>query len=233
MCVDNMIVSTYQPLFAPFLGFFLKAHLSDIMVILDAVQFPQKTSWLTRNRFKNEQGVLWISIPVWRKGLGLQTINEVRICPEGRWMDKHLASLTYSYANSPYFKEHLGFLEEIFSGRFEHLIDLNMDIIGYLKKQLKIKTRIILQSSLGVKGRGNELLVNICNVLKSSDFLAQDSAKKYLKQGLFSSSGIKLHFFSKPSPIYPQLWGEFIHNLSAFDLIFNCGGKSHDILFSR
>ncbi len=227
-----MIVSTYQPLFAPFLGFFLKAQLSDSMIILDAVQFPQKTSWLTRNRFKNEQGVLWIFIPVWRKGLGLQTINKVRIYKDGRWMDKHLTSLKYSYANSPYFNEHLGFLEEIFSGRFENLIDLNMAIIGYLKKQLKIKTRIILQSALGVKGKGSELLVNICNALESSDFLAQDSAKKHLEQELFSSSGINLHFFSRPSPIYPQLWGEFIHNLSAFDLIFNCGDKSHDILFS-
>ena len=227
-----MIVSTYQPLFAPFPGFFHKAYLSDSMVILDAVQFPQRTTWLTRNRFKNDQGALWISVPVWRKGLGLQQINQVKICQEGRWMGKHLTSLKYSYASSPYFKEHLGFLEEIFSGKFENLIDLNMAIIGCLKKQLKIKTRIILQSALGVKGKGNELLVNICNALESSDFLAQDSAKQHLKQELFSSSGINLHFFSRPSPIYPQLWGEFIHNLSAFDLIFNCGDKSHDILFS-
>lgn len=227
-----MIVSTYQPLFAPFPGFFHKAYLSDIMVILDAVQFPQRTSWLTRNRFKNDQGVLWISVPVWRKGLGLQPINQVKICQEGRWMDKHLTSLTYSYGNSPYFKEHLAFFQEIFSGKLENLIDLNMKIIRYLKKQLKINTQIILQSTLGVKGTGNELLINICSILKSSDFLAQASAKKYLHQQAFSSSGINLHFFSTPPPVYPQLWGDFIYNLSAFDLLFNCGGKSHDILFS-
>jgi len=228
-----MIVSTYQPFFAPFPGFFQKAHLSDVMVILDNVQFPQRTTWLTRNRFKNEQGVLWVSVPVWRKGLGLQPINKVKICQEGRWKRKHLESLKSSYANAPYFEEHAGFIERTFSGQFKNLIDFNMSIITYLKKQLMINTKIILQSDLGVKGKGNELLVNICRGLKSSDYLAQNSAKKYINQELFSSSGIKLHFFSPSSPVYPQLWGEFIHNLSAFDLLFNCGKKSHEILFLR
>ena len=228
-----MIISTYQPFFAPFSAFFLKAYLSDVMVILDSVQFPQRTTWLTRNRFKNEQGVLWISVPVWRKGLGLQPINKVKICREGRWRRKHLESLKSSYANSPYLEQHMDFIERMFSGQFENLIDLNMSVIRYLKKQLMINTEVILQSALGVKGKGSELLVNICRSLKSSDYLAQISAKKYLNQELFSSSGITLHFFSPPSPVYPQLWGEFIHNLSAFDLLFNCGEKSHEILFLR
>ncbi|MEA3358205.1 MAG: WbqC family protein [Thermodesulfobacteriota bacterium] len=228
-----MIVSTYQPFFAPFPGFFQKAHLSDVMVILDNVQFPQRTTWLTRNRFKNEQGVLWVSVPVWRKGLGLQSINKVKICWEGRWRRKHLESLKSSYANAPYFEDLVGFIERMFSGQFENLIDLTMAIIMYLKEQLMIDTQLVLLSALDVKGKGNELLVNICRKLKSFDYLAQSSAKKYINQELFSSSGIRLHFFSPHSPVYPQLWGEFIHNLSAFDLLFNCGEKSHEILFLR
>jgi len=225
-----MIVSTYQPFFTPFPGFFLKAHLSDMMVILDDVQFPQRTTWITRNRFKNDQGTLWITIPVWRKGLGLQKINEVKICPEGSWRKKHLASLKTSYANAPYFKEHSGFVSEMFSEKFENLIDLNMGIIQYLKKHLMIETPLVLLSDLGIKRKGNELLIEICRKTSSSDYLAQSCAEKYLDQKLFSSAGIKLNFFTPPSPVYPQLWGEFINNLSAFDLLFNCGPKSHDIL---
>jgi len=225
-----MILSTYQPFFAPFPGFFLKAHLSDMMVILDDVQFPQRTTWITRNRLKNDQGALWITIPVWRRGLGLQKINEVTICPEGNWRKKHLASLKTSYAHAPYSREHLDFVSEIFSERFEKLIDLNMSIIQYLKKHLMIDTPLILLSSLGIKGRGNELLIEICRKIGSSDYLAQRSAEKHLDQELFSDAGINLHFFTPPSPVYPQLWGEFIHNLSAFDLVFNCGPKSREIL---
>ena len=225
-----MIVSTYQPFFAPFPGFFLKVHLSDMMVILDNVQFPQRTTWITRNRFKNDQGTLWITIPVWRKGLGLQNINQVTIYPEGNWRKKHLASLKTSYAHAPYFREHQDFVSEIFSERFEKLIDLNMGIIQYLKKHLMIDTPLVLLSSLGIKGKGNELLIEICREIGSSDYLAQRSAEKYLDQELFSDAGIKLHFLTPPSPVYPQLWGEFIHNLSAFDLLFNCGPKSHETL---
>ncbi len=225
-----MIVSTYQPFFAPFPGFFLKAHLSDMMVILDDVQFPQRTTWITRNRLKNDRGALWITIPVWRRGLGLQKINEVTICPEGNWRKKHLASLKTSYAYAPYFRDHLDFVSEIFSERFQKLIDLNMSIIQYLKKHLMIDTALILLSSLGIQGRGNELLIEICRKIGSSDYLAQRSAEKHLDQELFSDAGINLHFFTPPSPVYPQLWGEFIHNLSAFDLLFNCGPKSHEIL---
>ena len=200
------------------------------MVILDDVQFPQRTTWLTRNRFKNEQGTLWLGIPVWRKGLGLQTIRDVRLCLEGNWRRKHLTSIKTSYAHAPYLEEHLDFVSEIFSNRFEYLIDLNMSIIRYLNKHLMIDTPLILLSDLGIKGNGNELLIEICKKMGSADYLAQACAKKYLDQELFSRAGIALHFFTPPSPVYPQLWGEFIHNLSALDLLFNCGPKAHEIL---
>ncbi len=106
-----------------------------------------------------------------------------------------------------------------------------MSIIHYLKKHLMIDTPIILLSNLDIKGKGNELLIKICREIGSSDYLAQSSAEKYLDKDLFSGAGIKLNFFTPLSPVYPQLWGEFIHNLSAFDLLFNCGPKSHEILF--
>ena len=96
-----------------------------------------------------------------------------------------------------------------------------------------ISTPLVLQSDLGTKGKGNELLVAICMKTGASDYLAQRSAEKYLDKDLFSRAGITLHFFTPPSPVYPQLWGEFIHNLSALDLLFNCGQKSHEILFSE
>jgi hypothetical protein len=227
---EKMIVSTYQPFFAPFPAFFSKAHLSDVMVILDDVQFPQRTTWITRNRFKNDQGTLWIAIPVWRKRRGLQKINEVTICPEGNWRRKHVTSLKTSYANAPYLKEHLESLSEMFSDRFDRLIDLNISVIQYLKKHLMIDTPLILQTSLGVQGKGSELLIEICRKLGASEYLAQSCAEKYLNRELFSREGIVLHFFTPPTPVYPQLWGEFIYNLSAFDLLFNCGPKSHEIL---
>ena len=37
-------------------------------------------------------------------------------------------------------------------------------------------------------------------------------------------------FYRFKPPVYPQLWGNFIENLSYIDLLFNCGEKSRKIL---
>ncbi|MGO9371735.1 MAG: WbqC family protein [Syntrophobacteraceae bacterium] len=225
-----MIVSTNQPYFLPFLGFFHKAYLSDVLVILDGVQFPRRTTWISRNRFKDSQGTLWMTVPVWKKGLGLQKINDVRICYDFRWTRKHLASLKVAYANAPYFSDHLGFVEELFSSRFERLTDLNLKIIRYLLNELQIRTEVVLLSELGVEAKGELLPIEICRKIGSTRFLTQDSARKYLDLDLFSQAGIQLEHFKVKSPVYPQLWGDFIPDLSTFDLVFNCGPKARDIL---
>jgi len=119
----------------------------------------------------------------------------------------------------------------MFSGRFERLVELNLMIIEYLKKHLGIYTPIMMQSDLGIHGKGNELLIQLCRKVGANDYLAQDGAKKHLNAKLFGEAGITLRFFGPPSPVYPQLWGDFVHDLSAFDLLFNCGPKSHEILY--
>ena len=225
-----MIVSTNQPYFSPFPGFFYKAQLSDVFVILDTVQFPRGTTWISRNRFKNDQGTLWLTVPVWKKGLGLQRIHEVRVCHEFRWAAKHLASLKAAYVKAPYFAEHLLFMESTYLSKFEKLIDLNLALIRYLFQQLKIKTEIKLLSELGIQTSGNQMLVEICQTLGASVYLAQHAAQKYLDTGLFQQKGIQIQYIRLPDCVYPQLWGAFVSNLSTFDLLFNCGPKAQDIL---
>jgi len=36
-------------------GVFAKSLFRGVLVLLDSVQFPQRTTWMTRNRFKNEE----------------------------------------------------------------------------------------------------------------------------------------------------------------------------------
>lgn len=227
-----MIVSANQPYFFPYPGFFYKTHRSDVFVILDDVQFPRGTTWTTRNRFKNHQGSLWMTLPVKKKGLGLQKINAVRICYDGRWGKKHLESLRNAYAKAPYFKDHLNFLEELFSTKFEKLIDLNLKIIGYLMKHLQIEAKITLSSELEIKAKGDNLLIEICRRLGASQFLVQSAARKHFDIDRFKKAGIRLTDVKLPSPVYPQLWGSFIPNLSALDLVLNCGSKAHDIIIA-
>ena len=225
-----MIVSTSQPYFAPYPGFFYKAHLSDYFVILDEVQFPRKTTWINRNRFKNDQGTLWMTIPVWKKGRGLQKISKVRICHAANWKRKYLHSLQGAYSNAPYLVDHMDIFERALSSQYEYLVDLNLEFIKYIFQYLKIETQMVRMSELGATGKGAPLIIDICKSLGATQFLVQSSALAYYDSAQFASEGLELISFKKRECIYPQLWGDLIANLSTFDMLFNCGDKARDIV---
>jgi hypothetical protein len=173
-----------------------------------------------------------MTIPVWKKGLGLQRIDEVRICHEGRQAQKHLLSLKQAYANAPYLADHLQFAENVFSTAFDRLIDFNMAIIGHLMLYLGVDTEIRRLSELNINTGADHLLIEICRSFKASTYVAPAAAGKHLNAALFEKAGIDLRYAKAKSCIYPQLWGDFIPDLSTFDLLFNCGPKAQEIMFS-
>jgi len=185
-----MMVSANRPYFAPYTGFFAKALRSDVMVILDTVQFPRGTTWITRNRFKNEQGTLWLTVPVWKKGLGLQRIHEVRICHERPWAQKHLKSLKTAYGKAPFFEDHLPFLEDLFGREFDKLVPFNRCIIDYLLTCLNIPTPLVFLSDLAIEAKEPALSLEICKRLEATHFLVQSSAKKFIHDRAFQEAGI-------------------------------------------
>lgn len=228
-----MTVATHQPIFLPWPGFFFKAMKSDCMVLLDDVQFPQGRGWVNRNRLKNEQGELWLTVPVWKKGRGLQIIRKVEICNETDWQRKHLQSIRQNYANAPYLKEYFPILESIYRENNHLLINLNLNIIKFFWDALGLKTELYFQSELGVTGKGTELIINICKHLQADTYMTFPIVEKYLDILRMNQSGLQIEFSSFHPPVYPQLWGEFIYNLSTLDVLLNCGEKSRDIIVSE
>lgn len=215
----------------PWAGFFFKAAVVDTFVLLDEVQFPRRARWGNRNRIKNEQGELWLTVPVRRKRRGLQKVRSVEICYERSWPRKHLQSFHQHYCHAPYYDKHIRQIEDIYSRHWKFLLDLNLETIHYLGENLGIGETITRQSALGVQGKGTTLLIDLCRAVGAETYAADIANKKFLDEGLFQSAGINLSFFRFKSPIYPQLWGHFIENLSVIDLLFNCGEKSREILF--
>ncbi len=225
-----MVISAHQPYFCPYPGYFAKVMLSDVFVLLDSVQFPRGGSWIARNRFKNDSGVFWIAVPVWKKGRGLQKINEVLVCNEGDWKRKHMESIRSSYARAPYLEDHLPPFQQAFSDSSGKITGIDRDMITHVAGYLDMPARVVLLSELGIHDSGTRLLVAICRDLGADRFLAFSSARKYLDEGLFHEAGITVSFINPPVLVYPQLWGDFIPNLSIYDLLFNCGKKAKDIM---
>lgn len=202
------------------------------MVLLDTVQLPlgRSRSWMTRNRLKCDQGELWLRVPVWKAGKGKQMIRDVAICDDRNWRRKHLYSLREQYVHAPYLDDYLPALEAIYAGSHDRLVDLNLDLLRFLWHALGLQSKLVLQSELHVSGTGTELLVSICSSLDADTYVTLPFVQKHLDSALFPAHGITVSLARFHPPIYPQLWGAFRYNLSAMDLLFNCGPKSLNII---
>lgn len=225
-----MRIVTHQPIFLPWHGFFAKATVADYMVLLDSVQFPRGRGWMNRNRLKSDTGELWLTVPVLKKGRGLQRIRDVEIINENRWQHKHLKGIRQNYVHSPYFEKYYPVVELIYQKSHKKLIELNLELIRFFWDVLSLKTKLVLQSELGVSGRGTELLIKICRHLENATYLAFPAAKNHIDLEMMVKSGVKVNFIHYTPPLYPQLWGDFIHNLSILDMLLNCGTESIRII---
>lgn len=228
-----MRLCTHQPIFLPWPGFFWKALHADVMVLLDTVQFPLGRGWMSRNRVKSDQGELWLSVPVRRKGLGLQRIDQVVIAEDGDWRRTHLRGIRHQYAHAPYLGEYLPAIEAAYSRGTpgdRRLLEHNLALIRVLWDGLGIRCRLVLQSDLQAGGQGTELLVGICQAAGAKAYIALPQAAAYIDASRFEAAGIELKRVPFRPPVYPQLWGEFRYNLSTLDLLLTCGPKARDIL---
>jgi hypothetical protein len=225
-----MMIACHHPNFMPWPGIFYKAMQASQMVLLDDVQFPLGGSWVNRNRLKNDQGEVWLTVPVWKKGRSLQRIDEVEICHEENWQKKHFLSLLHAYSHAPYWEEHSQFFRKIYQNPWHRLLELNLHILDYLGTALSLGQPFLRNSSLAVESKGSQRLVDICKALGARKYLTIASSHKYLDEDIFQKSGIQLVYYKYESPVYPQLWGDFIANLSVFDLLLTCGPKSAGLI---
>lgn len=218
-----MKVAIHQPNFLPWLGYFNKIMQADVFVILDTVQIPRGKSIANRNTIKSAQGKMEIILPISHpKGNEhISTYYDVNIS-EKKNKQKILKAIQNSYSKSPYFNEIFSEILQIFE--CDSFCLLNIAFINLLISKLEINTKILLLSEMNIKDKkNNELIIEICNKTNSQVYLSGVGAKKYNDESLFNGNGIKLIYQQYQHPTYPQLYGEFIPNLSIVDALFNCG----------
>jgi hypothetical protein len=223
-----MIVSIHQPQFMPWLGYFDKIHKCDTFVFLDTVQF-KKNEFQNRNKIKTAQGWMWLTVPVSYKYP--QHLDEVMINNVMDWRKKHLTSLTINYQRSTYFHTFFPDLKQFYTQHAETIAEINSESIIMLLKSLGVGKDTVFASALGdLPDEPSERLAAICAAIGADTYLSGAGGKTYLDPKPFNSRGIKVVFQEFRHPVYPQLYGDFIPNLSLLDLIFNCGPHSLLIL---
>lgn len=221
-----MIISIHQPAYVPWLGYFDKMAKSDVHVFLDDAEYS-KNNLFNRNKIKTPQGWMWLTIPVYYKSNRL--ICETEIDNHLNWSNKHWMALKTSYGRAKYFKEYSQVLEKFYLTEWRYLSDITISMNKTIASMLGIEAKFVKSSEIKVSGNQSEKLINLCQALGGDVYLSGQGAKAYMDDSLFLAQGIKVVYQEFNHPVYEQLWGEFIPNLSIVDFLFNCGADE----FSR
>ncbi|HXP52779.1 MAG TPA: WbqC family protein, partial [Bacteroidia bacterium] len=141
------------------------------------------------------------------------------------WREGHWKTLQMSYSKAAHFKTYFSEFENLYKNNKDiHLSKINYGFIALINSILDIRTPMVWSSEFELKGDKNEKLVNLCLETDTTDYYTGPSAKDYLDESLFDKAGIKVHYIDYSGyPAYTQLYGDFVHELSILDLIFNEG----------
>ncbi len=223
-------VSIHQPGYLPWLGYFEKIARADVHVFLDDVQY-EKNSFDNRNKIRNAEGGVWLTVPVSSKGkFGSNPLNELEISNQTDWNKKHWKSIHLNYFKARHFTEHAPFFEQVYNRRWEKLIDLNLEITQYVLKVLGIQTKTVFASKIQKEGKKSDLVLSLCKTLGASTYISGTFGKDYLELEKFQKEGIQVVFQDYEHPVYNQNFPGFTPYMSIIDLLFNEGPRSLDIL---
>lgn len=213
-------VTTMQPTFLPWLGYFALIQSVDVFVLLDDVQFCNR-SFHSRNKIKTSHGPLTLTVPCKR---GRRPICDVEVANPAIY-SKLMRSITLSYTKAPYRDEMVRILDPVFSKKHRMLADLNCALISEISASLRLNTLLLKSSELDVPKSDKHLrLLQFCKKLNANEYLSVPGSMSYLKENNpFPSSNVSLKLFSFEHPVYPQLHGAFEPYLSIIDAIANIG----------
>jgi hypothetical protein len=222
-----------QPTFLPWIGYFDLIEKSDLIVFFDDVQFD-KRSWQQRNQIKTANGLEWLSIPVFTKGKRFQKIKDVKINIDENFFSKVKTKVQLNYNKSKYYNTYYNDFIEILEKTLstKNLLTINLKLIEFFIKTLRLKKKIILSSELNIKSSRSKKIIEICNYFNVKNYISTNGSLEYLKNDfeLFKTNQIKIFLHKYDHPQYNQSFSPFKPYASILDLIFNEGNNSLKIL---
>jgi len=111
-------------------------------VLIEKEENYIKQTYRNRCYILSANGIQALSIPVQVGSFHKTALKEIRIDYSRRWQQVHLGAFNAAYKSSPYFDYYFDDIAGIISANHTFLIDLNMELIRYLIKSLKIKTSV-------------------------------------------------------------------------------------------
>jgi hypothetical protein len=226
---EPRIVVATQPRYLPSCAYLARMLLADVFVYLDTVQYTPR-DWENRNRIKSSAGPQWLSVPVVRVSRE-QRVRDTAIDDAQDWRRGHLRALELSYRRAPYFEPVFALVRATLERPWTHLWQVNLALADALLGYLGRRASWVLASTLGVDDlRGQELLIEICRRVHGAVYLSGPLGRRYIEPERFRAAGLGLAYHDYRAPEYPQLYGAFVLDLSALDLLFSCGPASLELI---
>ncbi|MBA3656724.1 MAG: WbqC family protein [Gemmatimonadaceae bacterium] len=226
-----MIVSIHQPQYIPWPGYFYKILKSDVFVLYDTVQYPRGKHFGNRNQVKTANGPTWLTVPVLKRSDMLPYTN-IPVDLPAKWATKHWRTIELSYGRAPHFTEIAGDLRKLYErSQWPNIAELNLAFTQFCLDALHSTTRIVRASELTASSgafRGSDYILAILTEVGATQYISGQGAGslRYIEPQSFSAAGIELSTYAFDSVTYPQLWGDFMADLSIIDMLANIGGES-------
>lgn len=219
-----MVFAAHPPTYLPDRMFFRKMCHSDVFVLADTLRYSRRSE-SSRTRIKSDRGALTLTVPVYSRGRAGQRLASVEIVQQSNWRRKHWRALSVCYQYAAYFDKYADFFEQLYRRTWRSLLELNLAGIDFLRRQLGLATRVVLLSELDERD-GPDLIVRLAERLACDTYLCEPRFRAYLESTNLKRSGLRVQFLPEAFPVYHQLFGTFVPNLSVVDVLFNEGDEA-------
>ena len=183
---------------------YVAAMLDKPVVLVEQYETFPKQTYRNRAVVATANGLLPLSVPVVRTNGNHTYTKDMDICYNENWTAKHWRAIESAYNSSPYFLYYKDDVEAILNKKHRTLLELNMDILAFVFKKLKVAKDIIL----------------------STDFVVVDAnADIEDYRNRFSPKNKEIIQLSPYDQVFEDRFG-FVPNLSILDLLFNMGPDS-------
>ena len=226
-------IAISQSNYIPWKGYFDLIASVDEFILYDDMQYT-KRDWRNRNVIKTHTGVKWLTIPVATKGKFSQSIRETLIVGKD-WASLHWKNIESNYKKAAHYDAVATWLRPAYLElQLMGLSEINRIFINEICDYLAIKTQIKNSWDYLIDGDKSEWLANLCHQAGGTCYLSGPAARNYLDIEAFAKKGIQVEWFNYQNyPVYPQLWGPFVHEVSIVDLLLNCGETSREYMKKR
>ena len=170
--------------------------------------YPKQT-FRNRTVIASANGMLSLTVNVSKPNGNHTLTKDITICRKENWPIQHWRAIESAYNASPYFQYYADDIHKLIFGSHTFLLDLNMDILQFLIKKLKINTSINLTTDFASPAETTD------------DYRNVFSPKVKGKIDI---------------PAYPQVFEErygFVGEVGVLDLLFNLGPESRQYLHKK